>query len=88
MIGVESANTAFVSEATWGSFADFGLVVEGFNEDELLTPTASPGPLGRPFFPKSSVGPAFSRLAAVPEPSALVLFGLAISGMVLRRRRA
>ncbi len=86
LIGNATNRPVFVSEATWGSFADLGLVVQGFNETDIVFPTASSN---RPFFPKSSSNPRFFRtVAAVPEPSSAAMVGLAVIGMFVRRRRS
>ena len=82
MIGFSTGRPTFISEATWGSLADIGYAVEGFTDGFL------PNEPGRPVFPKRGFGPQFNQLAAVPEPSSVALISLALSGLLVRRRRS
>lgn len=73
-----SANPFFTSEASWGSLADLGYGVSGFNRGS----TNQQGSPGRPLFPKSN----FS-VSAVPEPTSAVVLVLGLGGILVRRRR-
>ena len=87
MTGFASFAPTFVSEATWGSLADVGWSVDGFNANEgsIFTGLNGINP-----FPKSGRGLVFNRtdISAVPEPSSAVLIIGVVGLFVGRRRRA
>ena len=83
LTGFATGAPTFISEATWGSLADVGWSVDGYNENEGLAQTFGP-PTFSPF-PKS--GYSFNRVAAVPEPSSAVVLLAGLAGVFARRRR-
>ncbi|MEZ6095098.1 MAG: PEP-CTERM sorting domain-containing protein [Pirellulaceae bacterium] len=79
----------FVSETTWGSFADLGYAVKGINEGFV----DKTGGGSRPSWPKWSgpQRPIFIRGGAVPEPTTagvLAIFAVGGLGLVRRRRHS
>ncbi len=85
MTGFATGSPSFVSEATWGSLADVGWSVDGFN--------AGFGALGNTNtnlspFPKSGRGGFLNRVSAVPEPSSIAFVGFGLMGLLVRRKRA
>lgn len=78
-----TTSPVFISEATWGSLADIGYAVEGYNNGFLPRDSA------RPFFPKRGFGSQqFNRVSAIPEPSSIAVISLMLTGLLARRRRS
>ena len=84
MIGFLGSRPKFVSEATWGSLADMGWAVQGFNAGD----GTFVGQPGSPLFPKSGFNTQPFSIVAVPEPSSAAMICLGLAGMLVRRRRS
>ena len=84
LIAFDSPET-FITETTWGAFADLWFEVKGINDDGV---GGGPQPPGTVNGPKTSAPGSSSALNSIPEPSHYALLAMAsLVGLIVMRRK-